>query len=350
MSCIQNLMYTKAAARSKMIDEALLQEKTKLCEAMKVLMLGPRECGKSTIMKQMKIIHGGGYSEEERRQYRAAIYRDIIQSINEIISDMERLGIHFGDMARAEDARQLLVSSAEGGVMSQELAGIIQRLWEDVGVQDCITYTRFSRHSHTALYYLNNLDWIFQANYIPTQQDVLLARVKTSGIEEEIYTYSDSNIRVMKVPGQTFISEKWMHYFEGVDAIVFLVALSDYDKGTTWMCENLELFDKICGCHWFRHIPIIIFFNKKDLFEEKISRVPLATFFPKHSGSNTFEEASGYIIQQFLDQSWEKYEKIIHFLITCATDTEYTKLVLCAMIDVMRFSKPTMFQSHFLHK
>jgi hypothetical protein len=36
-----------------------------------------------------------------------------------------------------------------------------------------------------------------------------------------------------------------------------------------------------------RHVPIILFLNKKDLFEKKIKEVDLATCFPEYKGTLT---------------------------------------------------------------
>ena len=51
----------------------------------KLLLLGSGESGKSTIVKQMKIIHGNGYSEQERRLYRPVVVCNTIQSLTTIL-------------------------------------------------------------------------------------------------------------------------------------------------------------------------------------------------------------------------------------------------------------------------
>ncbi|KAL0191711.1 hypothetical protein M9458_014409, partial [Cirrhinus mrigala] len=49
------------------------------------------------------------------------------------------------------------------------------------------------------------------------------------------------------------------------------------------MHESMKLFDSICNNKWFTETSIILFLNKKDLFEEKITRSPLAICFPEYS-------------------------------------------------------------------
>jgi hypothetical protein len=48
--------------------------------------------------------------------------------------------------------------------------------------------------------------------------------------------------------------------------------------------ESLELFGNICGNRWFTKTSIILFLNKKDLFHEKIKRIPLNVCFPEYTG------------------------------------------------------------------
>lgn len=64
-------------------------------------LLGAGESGKSTIVKQMKIIHETGYSREECEQYRPVVYSNTIQSLMAIIRAMGQLRIDFADPSRA---------------------------------------------------------------------------------------------------------------------------------------------------------------------------------------------------------------------------------------------------------
>ena len=50
------------------------------------------------------------------------------------------------------------------------------------------------------------------------------------------------------------------------------------------MHESMKLFDSICNNKWFTDTSIILFLNKKDLFEEKICRSSLNICYPEYSG------------------------------------------------------------------
>uniref|UniRef100_A0A8C0HSL8 Guanine nucleotide-binding protein G(i) subunit alpha-2 n=1 Tax=Buteo japonicus TaxID=224669 RepID=A0A8C0HSL8_9AVES len=305
---------------------------------------GAGESGKSTIVKQMKIIHEDGYSEEECRQYKAVVYSNTIQSIMAIIKAMGNLQIDFGDSSRADDARQLFALSCtaeEQGIMPEDLANVIRRLWADNGVQACFNRSREYQLNDSAAYYLNDLERIARTDYIPTQQDVLRTRVKTTGIVETHFTFKDLHFKMFDVGGQRSERKKWIHCFEGVTAIIFCVALSAYDlvlaedEEMNRMHESMKLFDSICNNKWFTDTSIILFLNKKDLFEEKIVHSPLAICFPEYTGANKYDEAAGYIQSKFEDLNKRKDTKEIYTHFTCATDTKNVQFVFDAVTDVI---------------
>ncbi|XP_062402848.1 guanine nucleotide binding protein (G protein), alpha inhibiting activity polypeptide a [Sardina pilchardus] len=343
MGCTLTAQDKVAVDRSKMIDKNLRDAGDKASREVKLLLLGAGESGKSTIVKQMKIIHESGYSEEECKQYKAVVYSNTIQSIIAVVRAMERLKIDFADSAREDDSQQLcvLAGSAEEGYMTGELAGIIRRLWRDGGVQACFLRSREYQLNDSASYYLNDLDRISSGSYVPTQQDVLRSRVKTTGIVETHFTFKDLHFKMFDVGGQRSERKKWIHCFEGVTAIIFCVSLSDYDlvlaedEEMNRMHESMKLFESICNNKWFTETSIIQFLNKKDLFEEKIKRSPLTICYPEYTGGNTYEEAAAFIQCQFEDLNKRKDTKEIYSHFTCATDTKNVQFVFDAVTDVI---------------
>jgi len=56
------------------------------------------------------------------------------------------------------------------------------------------------------------------------------------------------------------------------------------DEEMNRMMESMKLFDSICNSKWFVDTSIILFLNKKDLFEQKIKYSPLTVCFPDYQG------------------------------------------------------------------
>ncbi|XP_001641755.2 guanine nucleotide-binding protein G(i) subunit alpha [Nematostella vectensis] len=343
MGCTLSAEDKAAAERSKMIDKNLRADGERAAREVKLLLLGAGESGKSTIVKQMKIIHEHGYSKEECTQYKQVVYSNTIQSMIAIIRAMGTLKIEFGHPDRADDAREMfaLAGSMEDVKFTSELISIMKRLWSDSGIQACFARSREYQLNDSASYYLNALDRLGSPDYVPTEQDVLRTRVKTTGIVETHFTFKDLHFKMFDVGGQRSERKKWIHCFEGVTAIIFCVALSAYDlvlaedEEMNRMMESMKLFDSICNNKWFTDTSIILFLNKKDLFAEKIVKSPLTICFPEYTGSNTYEEAAAYIQMQFENLNKRKDTKEIYTHFTCATDTNNIQFVFDAVTDVI---------------
>ncbi|XP_060537105.1 G protein alpha i subunit [Cylas formicarius] len=344
MGCAVSTTGDKAAsARSKKIDRDLRADGERAASEVKLLLLGAGESGKSTIVKQMKIIHELGYTHEECEQYRPVVYSNTIQSLMTIIRAMGQLRIDFADPSKVDIARQFFTyaSAAEEGELTCELVMLMKKLWQDPGVQLCFSRSREYQLNDSAAYYLNALDRISQKNYIPSQQDVLRTRVKTTGIVETHFSFKNLHFKMFDVGGQRSERKKWIHCFEGVTAIIFCVALSGYDlvlaedEEMNRMVESMKLFDSICNSKWFVTSSIILFLNKKDLFTEKIVKSPLTICFPEYTGPNTYEDASSYIRMKFENLNRRKDQKEIYTHFTCATDTNNIQFVFDAVTDVI---------------
>ena len=59
-------------------------------------------------------------------------------------------------------------------------------------------------------------------SYIPTQADVLRARVRSFGIEEADIKYDDITFNVVYADS---LGRKWIHMFDSVTVVIFVVGL-----------------------------------------------------------------------------------------------------------------------------
>jgi len=71
---------------------------------------------------------------------------------------------------------------------------------------------------------------LWARDYIPTDQDILRARLRTTGISESTFDVGSLIYRMFDVGGQRSERKKWIHVFDNVQAILFLVAISAYDS------------------------------------------------------------------------------------------------------------------------
>jgi len=131
-----------------------------------------------------------------------------------------------------------------------------------------------------------------------------------------------------------------MHCFQDVTAVIFCVALSEYDlklqedDRTNRMHESLKLFKEICNSKWFSDTSMILFLNKRDLFAEKIERVDLKVCFEDYNGGKNYKNASEYIKDKFSAQN-DNPSKVIYTHLTCATDTDNITVVFKAVREII---------------
>lgn len=171
---------------------------------------------------------------------------------------------------------------------------------------------------------------------MPNDQDVLRSRVKTTGITETTFIIGDLTYRMFDVGGQRSERKKWIHCFENVTTILFLVAISEYDQllfedeTVNRMQEALTLFDSICNSRWFIKTSIILFLNKIDRFKEKLPVSPMKNYFPDYEGGEDYGLACDYILNRFVSLNQHETKQIYtHF--TCATDTTQIRFVMAAV-------------------
>ena len=157
--------------------------------------------------------------------------------------------------------------------------------------------------------------------YIPTEQDVLRSRVRTTGIVQTDFKIKGLDFAMFDVGGQRNERRKWIHAFDDVNAVIFVAALSEFDQASRQpmsarvrvprqvpgaahlacisapqvlyedetqnrMEEAISLFDQIVNSRWFAETSMILFLNKKDLFEMKIAKASISKHFVDYDGAS----------------------------------------------------------------
>ncbi|XP_077240957.1 guanine nucleotide-binding protein alpha-1 subunit-like isoform X2 [Tasmannia lanceolata] len=201
--------------------------------------------------------------------------------------------------------------------LSKELAEDIETLWRDPAIQE--TYSRGNEFQvpDCAHYFMENLQRLSDLNYVPTKEDVLYARVRTTGVLEIQFSpvresrKSGEVYRLLDVGGQRNERRKWIHLFEGVTAVIFCAALSEYDQmlfedeNKNRMMETKELFDWVLKQPCFEKTSFMLFLNKFDIFEKKVLNVPLNVcewfkdYQPLGTGKQEIEHAYEFVKKKF---------------------------------------------------
>lgn len=336
-----------AKRRNEEIERVLNRDKKNARRELKLLLLGAGESGKSTFIKQMRIIHGAGYTSEDRKGFRILVFENVHKVIRTLCEQMDNLQIEYDLEINADEyADQILDIDPESvTVLTPENVTAIKALWADEGVQKCYDRKREFQLADSCAYYLNDIDRLALPDYIPTEQDVLRVRVPTTGISEYPFDMDRVIFRMVDVGGQRSERRKWIHCFENVTSIMFLAALSEYDQylfestKENRMQESQALFRTIITYPWFQQSSVILFLNKKDLLDEKIQRSHIKDYFAQFEGERgNAEQAKEFILRMYLSlnpQPEQGDAKTIYSHYTQATDTENIRFVFAAVKDTI---------------
>ncbi|EXJ92081.1 hypothetical protein A1O3_00631 [Capronia epimyces CBS 606.96] len=335
----------EAYLQNAKIERQLRQARRAEARTVKILLLGAGESGKSTIIKQMRIIHSSGFQEDERVQVRAVIYSNVVVAFRVLYEIMQDEKIDFEDESNEAHAEFLESINADvdahEAFRDQAVKEAMLTLWKDAGVQKAVAKGHeFALHDNLSFYF-ENISRMFQPDWIPNDQDMLHARLRTTGITETVFELRELTFRMMDVGGQRSERKKWIHCFEGVQCLLFMAALSGYDQclvedvNANQMHEALMLFESLVNGEWFKDKPIILFLNKIDLFREKLRISPLSAHFADYTGKDGDEVAAReYFANRFRSLNRNNHREIyIHF--TNATDTNLLKATMDAVQDIL---------------
>ncbi|XP_041072519.1 guanine nucleotide binding protein (G protein) alpha v1 isoform X2 [Carcharodon carcharias] len=312
----------QARLRSEKIDRALYECAKQELNVVKILLLGAAESGKSTLVKQMKIIHSHGFTEEELISFKPAVLDNLLSSMKFVLQGMGVLRINLTNPKNTIHAQTVLSCGRcfdEDYALFPFMAHALCCLWVDQGVKLAASRGYEFELNDSAHYFFLNMSRITAPEYKPTQMDLLRVRLRTTGVIETQFKINNLIIRLYDVGGQRTERRKWIGCFEDMRAVLFVAALSGYDM-------NL-----------LEEPSVILFLNKIDLFQEKIlhSGRHLRLYFAQFRGADCdVDSAARYIANQFLSLN-RSPAKLIYHHFTTATDTSNIQVVFQVVMDTI---------------
>ncbi|CAJ1972911.1 unnamed protein product [Sphenostylis stenocarpa] len=442
--CSRNRRYNDADAEENAqtaeIERRIELETKAEKHIQKLLLLGAGESGKSTIFKQVrksivvlvlamynlivdiylfvrnvqiKLLFQTGFDEAELKSYLPVIHANVYQTIKLLNDGSKEFAQNDADFSKyviSDENKEIGEKLSEIGGrldypdLTKELAQEIENLWKDPAIQE--TYARGSELQipECTDYFMENLQRLSDANYVPTKEDVLYARVRTTGVveiqfreeshldilEERIAQHikpfldscpidiessyevgqlekevlhdfpnffamnplshpvgenkkSGEVYRLFDVGGQRNERRKWIHLFEGVSAVIFCAAISEYDQtlfedeNRNRMMETKELFE------WVLKQPCFEF----DIFEKKILKVPLNVcewfkdYQPVSTGKQEIEHAYEFVKKKFEESYFQstapdRVDRVFKIYRTTALDQKVVKKTFKLVDETLR--------------
>ncbi|KAK3090354.1 hypothetical protein FSP39_011132 [Pinctada imbricata] len=330
--------------RSRNIDKLIAKEKVHFRRTIKILLLGAGESGKSTFLKQMRIIHGQRFDEGTVREFKSVIYGNVVKGMRVLIDAREKLGIAWGEEDNVKYGSFVFGYDPSCKLDEASFAQYIEpmrHLWKDAGIMQAFDRRREFQLGDSIRYFLDDLDRVAQKGYMPTTQDILHARKATKGIIEHTIDISGVPFLFVDVGGQRSQRQKWFQCFDGITSILFLASSSEFDqvlledRKTNRLEESCNIFETIINNKTFCNVSIILFLNKYDLLKEKVQRVSIKDYFPEFQGdSHNVEHVQNFLHAMFDQRRKDRSKPLFHHF-TTAIDTENIKFVFQAVKDTI---------------
>ncbi|KAF8950556.1 guanine nucleotide-binding protein subunit alpha, partial [Entomortierella lignicola] len=306
----------------------------------------PSETGKTTVLKQLKLLYGRKGLDAERQTYRRVVHLNTMKGIQALCYGLQRANIpleHAENIAHLETVMRLEATLKRYSITSigftnpaiprkitdakaetdmfLDMVPAIKALWADGGIQETFRSGTNLNLQDSASYFLDSVDRIADPNYVPTDNDILQARVRTLAVSEHIFNIDGVTYKIFDVGGQKSLRKYWAPYFDDVNAIIFMVALSAFDQ----TCEDdervnrleecMSLFNSIANHKLFEVTSFLLFLNKIDIFQQKLeSGIQVCDYFPDYKGPNDYENTTVFFQQRFLQQCKDTAKQVYtHF-------------------------------------
>ncbi|CAP32734.1 Protein CBR-GPA-5 [Caenorhabditis briggsae] len=363
-----------AAAKNRQIETQIRIENQANKRKIKMLLLGISDSGKSTIVKQMRVNYCNGFNETEVVNAIFLIRNNIIDAFKHI--SLLILDSHIIKSDTEKVLLKLFAFESQKIEMMQEVDEL--RLINSIRVLECISvfFEHYSYHPmipDNIHYFFPHLERIAISEYMPTVEDLIHMRQTTLGVHEISFDYQTQTIRLIDVGGQKTERRKWIHFFEGVTAVMFVCSLSSFNQATeqepnnafAWetslnkvqnkilvrstgkakqrpgmvnrLDESVDLFTSIRENNFLKSSNFMLFLNKIDLLGKKLETIQFVNHFPAYeqwiTNDNSVQSVAEFIESMFregLDADQKIYAHLTQATIT--TNIEYTFGLCCDVI------------------
>ena len=343
--------------RSRKIDRDLKKEERLKRKQVKLLLLGAGESGKSTFLKQMRIIHNVNYDVSAQLEFRKIIYQNVVKGAMVLMDAQRKLGIPLADPENKLRGDQLLAYDNFAELNNEtfpEIQSVVNKIWCDPGIKATFARRNEFQIIDSVEYFLDHSKRLAVKDYVPTLQDILFCRKTTKGVVEFTMTIDRIPFLFVDVGGQRTQRQKWFQCFDNVTSILFMASASEFDqviledRATNRLVESRNIFDTIVNHMIFTNISVILFLNKIDLLKKKVETSDISKHFPEfkdvkqvseyakeYQGEpSSLEDVKKFLVYYFLSARKNNLKPMYHHF-TIAVDTNNISLVFKDVKDII---------------
>jgi len=305
------------------------------------LCLGIGGCGKTTFVRQLKIMHRVGFDEAETERFIQIIRRNYVLTLDELISIAGKLKLSISeDNSKHISTIKELTRDRDASV--KDHLDMLRTVWEDPTIQEIVTKHREQLTAPHIAYFWEHIERILSDSYKPSDEDVLRVRVRTAGAYSTVIFVKPEYFEFVDVGGQKPERSKWEKVLQShkFSCIIYFVATDEWDvrdEEREFECTKLEMskiiFNEVTDDATIpQSVPIILFLNRSDLFAARLKDEngfeSFQRTFPDYSGGQNTDVAMEYIRKKFMDGI--KRDTMKHY-VTNALDKDSMNVVFNAV-------------------
>ncbi|KAI0791447.1 guanine nucleotide binding protein, alpha subunit [Irpex lacteus] len=226
------------------------------------------------------------------------------------------------------------------------------KLWEDKTVQSVLEFQKL-RLQDLPGFFLDSLERITAARYVPTDDDILRARLKTLGVSEYRFQVKDGTgfgsstreWRVYDVGGHRSLRAAWAPFFDDMNAILFLAPISCFDQvleedpNVNRLEDSILLWKSIVSNPLLAKTNLVLFLNKIDILKAKLaSGIQFGHYIVSYGARpNDFDNASAYLKRKFqqIHKEHSPTPRTFYCHLTAVTDPKATSMILADVQDTI---------------
>ncbi|KAJ7136074.1 guanine nucleotide binding protein, alpha subunit [Mycena epipterygia] len=238
------------------------------------------------------------------------------------------------------------------GVVLHALADDMKALWNNQTVQALLVRQNL-RLQEAAGFFLDCLDEVTSLRYVPSDDHILRARLKTLGVSEHRIKMTSGGMtgsisrdwRIYDVGGHRSLRAAWAPFFDDMDCIIFLAPISAFDQvlaeepRVNRLADSVNLWTTIVSNKLLANTNIILFLNKIDIMKSKLeSGIQLVDYVNSYGRRpNDLENASNYLRKKFagIQRENSPSHRVFYCHMTTVTDPKSTQYILANIKDML---------------
>ncbi|KAI0089485.1 guanine nucleotide binding protein, alpha subunit [Irpex rosettiformis] len=227
------------------------------------------------------------------------------------------------------------------------------KLWGDPTIQSVLEFQKI-RLQDLPGFFLDELDRITAAKYVPTDDDILRARLKTLGVSEYRFQVKDGSgfgsstreWRIYDVGGhRSLVRAAWAPFFDDMNAILFLAPISCFDQvleedpNVNRLEDSILLWKSIVSNPLLSRTSLVLFLNKIDILKAKLaSGIQFGHYIVSYgTRPNDYDNTSNYLRRKFqqIHKEHSPAPRTFYCHFTTVTDTKATSMILADVQDTI---------------